>query len=270
MSFWFTQFCFIVFTHRILQPSETRILPPFWLTKFTKRFYHFHSPNSTVILITNFTGIFTSQILFYRFHLPNSTAIWTMNFTAILNNWILFCQFHSLNSIAISIRHCLSVQATKTPVSAFVLSRLDYCNSLLSGCPQYLLNRLRKVQNNAARLILKAPKTYHITSHFRTLHWLPIDARIKYKLCSVCFGAITSTGTVYLSDLLKIYTPSRQLRSSADIRILCIPSVNTRSYGERSFSYTAPTLWNTLLKDIRFSQSVSSFRSAIKTHFFPT
>ena len=76
-----------------------------------------------------------------------------------------------------SIRHYLSVQATKTLLSAFVLSRLDYCNSLLSGCPQYLLNRLRKVQNNAARLILKASKTDHITPHLRTLHWLPNEAR---------------------------------------------------------------------------------------------
>ena len=132
--------------------------------------------------------------------------------------------------------------------------------------PQHLLNRLQKVQNNAARLILKAPKTDHITPHLRTLRWLPIDARIKYKLCSLCFGAITSTGPVCLSDLREIYTPSRQLRFSADIRILCIPSGNTKSYGERSFSYTAPTLWNTLPKDIRFSQSISSFRSALKTH----
>ena len=146
---------------------------------------------------------------------------------------------------------------------------VDYCNSLLSGCPHYPLNRLQKFQNNAARLTLKAPNTDHITSHLRTLHWLPIDARIKYKLCSLCFGAITSTGPVYFSDLLKIYTPSRQLRSSADIRILCIPSVNSKSYGERSLSYTGPTLWNTPPKDIRFSQSVSSFRSAFKTHLFP-
>ena len=110
------------------------------------------------------------------------------------------------------------------------------------------------VQNNAACLILKAPKTDHITPHLHTLHWLPINATIKSKLCSLCFGAITSTGPVYLSDLFKIYTPSRQLRSFADIRKLCIPSVNTKSYGERSFSYTAPTLWNTLPKDIRFFQ----------------
>ena len=123
-----------------------------------------------------------------------------------------------------SIRHYLSVQATKTLVSAFVLSRLDSCNSLLSGCPHNILNTLQKVQNNADRLILKTSKTDHITPHLRTLHWLLVDDRIKYKLCSLCFGAITSTGSVYLSDLLKIYTPPRQLRSSADIRSLCIPS----------------------------------------------
>ena len=57
-------------------------------------------------------------------------------------------ELHRINSI----RHYLSVQATKTLVSAFVLSLLDYCISRLSGCPQYLLNRLQKVQNNAACL----------------------------------------------------------------------------------------------------------------------
>ena len=117
------------------------------------------------------------------------------------------------------------------------LSRLDYCNPLLSGCPQYLLNRLQKVRNNADRFILKAPQTDHSTPHLRTLHWLPIDARIKCKLCSLCFGAITSNGPVYLSDLFKIDTPARQLRFSADIDILCIPSVNTKSY-VNAFSLT--------------------------------
>ena len=110
------------------------------------------------------------------------------------------------------------------------------------------------VQNNAVHLSLKAPKTDHTAPHLCTLHWLPIDARIKYKLCSLCFDAMTSTGPVCLSGLLKIYTPSRQLQSFADICILCILSVSTRSYSERSFSYTAPTLWNTLPKDLRFSQ----------------
>ena len=68
-----------------------------------------------------------------------------------------------------SIRHLLSTDATKTLVSAFVLSRLDYCNSLLSGCPQYLLNKLERVQNNAARLVLRVSKTDHISPHLASL-----------------------------------------------------------------------------------------------------
>ena len=54
-----------------------------------------------------------------------------------------------------SIRHCLSEDATKTLVCSFLLSRLDYCNSLLAGCPKHLVSRLQKVQNNADRLIFR-------------------------------------------------------------------------------------------------------------------
>ena len=46
-----------------------------------------------------------------------------------------------------SIHHYLSVEAARKLVLAFVMSRLDHCNSLLYGCPQYLINRLQKVQN---------------------------------------------------------------------------------------------------------------------------
>ena len=146
--------------------------------------------------------------------------------------------------------------------------RLDYCNSLLYGCPQYLINRLQKVQNNAVRLILKVPKTDHITPHLQTLHWLPVNARIQYKICSLCFKAINSSGPQYLADLLKIYAASRQLRSSADTCTLCIPSVHTKSYGQSAFSQSAPTLWNNLSKAIRNSESALFPKSALKTYLF--
>ena len=90
-----------------------------------------------------------------------------------------------------SIRHLLSTDATTTLVSAF-LSRLDYCNSLLFGCPKYFLNKLQKVQNNAARLVLRVFKTDHISPHLASLHWLPIDSRIQYKLSSLCYKCLNS------------------------------------------------------------------------------
>ena len=93
-----------------------------------------------------------------------------------------------LRSIS-SIRRLLTTEATATLAFAFILSRLDYCNSLLSGCPQSLILRLQKVQNNAARLFLGISKREHISSHLASLHWLPIDSRIKYKLACICYNS---------------------------------------------------------------------------------
>ena len=145
-----------------------------------------------------------------------------------------------------SICHLLTTEATATLISAFVLSRLDYCNSLLYGCPQHLLNRLQKVQNSAARLILRVPKTDHISPHLASLHWLPISSRIQYKISSICYNCLNSTAPDYLTDLLTIYKPARQLRSSSDTSILSIPTVRIQSFGQRSFSHSAPSVWNTL------------------------
>ena len=89
--------------------------------------------------------------------------------------------YSELRRISI-IRHLLSVDSTKTLVSAFVLFRLDYCNSPLSVCPKHLLEKLQKVQNSAARLVLKACKGDHVLPLLTTLQWLPIQPRIVYKL----------------------------------------------------------------------------------------
>ena len=167
-----------------------------------------------------------------------------------------------------SIRHLLTVEATKTLICALVLSRLDYCNSLLSGCPKHLLQKLQRVQNAAARLVYRVKKSDSVEPLLRSLHWLPITSRIQYKLSVTCFNSITGTGPQYLTDLLQQYCPSRQLCFSSDTQILKVPRVVTKSFGERSFSYTGPTIWNSLPVNLRHTQSSVSFRSALKTHLF--
>ena len=169
-----------------------------------------------------------------------------------------------------TIQDLLSADSTKTLVSAFVLSRLEYCNSLLSGCPKHPLEKLQKVQNSAARLVLKAHKWDHVSPLLRTLHWLPIQARIKYRLSTLghSFSLIHHTASVYLCDLLRVYSPSRQLRSSSDSRTLRIPHMKTETFGHRLFSHAAPSVWNSLPHDIRHIQSVTAFKTALKTHLF--
>ena len=163
----------------------------------------------------------------------------------------------------LSVRTCHSKN-----VCTFVLSRLDYCNSLLAGCPKYLLSKLEQVQNNAARFIFRTTRSAHVTPMLHSLHWLPIEQRIKYKLFLLCFKVISHQAPIYLSELLRLYSPSRQLRSSANARMFRIPSFRTKSSGQRSFSYQAPVIWNQLPVSVRHSTSVSSFKSSLKTFLF--
>ena len=167
------------------------------------------------------------------------------------------------------IRHYLSQDALKTLISAFVLSRIDYCNSLLAGCPKQLIHKLQKVQNNVARLICRTPKFDQISPVDHTFHWLPVEQRIECKLLLFVFKSVNNDGPLYLSDLLKLYIPSRQLRFSSDTRLLRIPSFRLKSFGQRNFSYQASVLWNSLPMSLRHSNSTLAFNSALKTHLFP-
>ena len=207
--------------------------------------------------------------------IPVSTSV--RNLGAVLDQHLLLedhisrtCQTCYLELRRIStIKNYLSKDALKTLVCAFVLSRLDYCNSLLGGISHKLTQRLQKVQNNAARLISSSPRHAHISPILKDLHWLPVEQRIKYKLLLLTYKCLTNQGPSYLSDLLDLYVPTRQLRSSSDSRLLRFPSYKLKTVGFRSFSRQAPILWNALPFSLRHSVSISSFKTALKTHLFP-
>ena len=167
-----------------------------------------------------------------------------------------------------TIRKYLTIEATKTLVCSFVLSRLDYCNSLLAGCPQHLIDKLQKVQNSAARLIFQARKHEHITPLLHSLHWLPIHARINYKLSVLCHNFFYDSSPHYLSTILTVYTPRRTLRSSSDSLTLDVPRVRSTRFGERSFSYAASKQWNSLPAELRATSSITAFKRSLKTHLF--
>ena len=112
----------------------------------------------------------------------------------------------------------------------------------------------------------KANKSDYMYPILETLHWLPVTHRIEYKISTICFNSISGTAPQYLSDLLQPYTPARQLRSASDPRTFVSPHVNTKTFGERSFCYVGPSVWNNLPQSLRHSDSASSFKAALKTH----
>lgn len=166
-----------------------------------------------------------------------------------------------------SVRSFLTQEAVIQLVTSLILSRLDYCNSLLAGLPSKQISRLQRVQNNAARLIFRKSKRTHVTPLFMKLHWLPVEYRIQYKLATLAFRCFDGTLPPYLSSLLPIYQPSRSLRSGSE-KLLCKPKTTTKSFGQRSFHFQAPSVWNALPSSLRDITSLPSFKSNLKTHLF--
>ena len=128
------------------------------------------------------------------------------------------------------IRKYLTVDAAKTSACSLVFSRLAYCNSIMSGSPKCLIQKLQWVQNTAAWITLMMPRTEHTMPLLRMLHWLPVPNRIGYKIDSLCHTALTTAYPKYLSELLNVYTPARPLGSSLNQNILNIATARTRKH----------------------------------------
>ena len=154
----------------------------------------------------------------------------------------------------------------KLLANALVSSRLDYCNSLLSGIAETDLTKLQRVLNRLARVVTKSPPFTHSVPLLRSLHWLPVKYRVHFKICLLTYKALHEEQPVYLRSLTAISLPSHSLRSNRGIT-LSIPRIRTNT-GIRAFSSCAPSLWNNLLLSVRSATSVATFRRCLKTYLF--
>jgi Reverse transcriptase (RNA-dependent DNA polymerase) len=188
-----------------------------------------------------------------------------LTFSARVNGIISACNYH-LRAFK-HIRPALDDQLATTIGRAIVLSRLDYCNSLLVGCTQSDLDRLQHVQNKVVRIIKRLSPRAHVTAARAQLHWLPIRHRINYKLATLTFTALNTGQPDYLAELLVRRTDTRTLRSSADSTRLTVPTTYCK-LADRAFSVAAPTVWNSLPANIRSCSSIATFKCALKSHYF--
>ena len=163
-------------------------------------------------------------------------------------------------------RKCFDDNSIKKLVEAVVLSKLNFACTLYSGLPNKLLNKLQKIQNFAARVITKTPKYAHITPVLKTLKWLPIREFIKYRLLTITYQCIYHEAPQYLKDILTLYNPPRCLRSTEN-HLLNIPAIKS-TFGMKSFSFQASTLWNSIPTRLKLLNNVPSFKKALKEYLF--
>ena len=112
---------------------------------------------------------------------------------------------------------------------AFFTSRIDSCNALLFGLPNFLIQRSQYVLNSAARVIVRSRKFDHIAPLLIELHWLPVEQRIIFKISLFTFKVINSLAPSYLSKLLEPYVLTCMLRSSSQL-LLLEPKFSLKTY----------------------------------------
>ena len=135
--------------------------------------------------------------------------------------------------------------------------------------PISYLSPLQRIQNTAARMVTFTRKHDHISPILRSLHWLPVNSRITFKILLIVYKITHNLAPQYLQDLVSLRSSSsaRPLRSSFSMQIIHGPRTKTR-YGDRAFSCIAPTLWNKLPPHIQNAPSIDSFKTLLKTHLF--
>ena len=166
-----------------------------------------------------------------------------------------------------NIRAKLNFDTAKILVQSLILSKLDYCNSLLAGTPECHLSRLQCVQYMACRVVCNLRKFDHVSPSMCSLHWLKVREHIAFKIAYMVYCCTNGLALDYLADLLPSTTHNRSLRSSTSGSL---PSVRCRTSlaSVGSFSVVGPKIWNNLPPAVWAKRSMDGFRKGLKTFLF--
>ena len=190
-----------------------------------------------------------------------------LSFRGQINQTVKTAGYH-LKNIAF-IRKYLDMETTKMLVHNYVISRLDYCNILYYGLPKYLLRKLQLVMNRAARLIKGVSPRERITPILMELHWLPIRARVVFKMLCITYLALKFERPLYIYNMLRAFyiDSDMVLRHESEVHRLIEPRFNTE-LGRRAFEKSAPRLYNKLPETVKTADSLELFKKRLKTYLF--
>ncbi len=100
----------------------------------------------------------------------------------------------------------------------------------------------------------------------KSLHWLPVECRVDFKILLLTHKALHGKAPQYLSDLLT-FKEGRASRTMYQNQLV-VPKTKHKTFGDRAFAAYAPRVWNKLPLQIRSIHCVDEFKTAIKTHLF--
>ena len=159
------------------------------------------------------------------------------------------------------------VKVQKLFYQGFILPLIDYGSNTWGSTSKQNIERLAKLQKRAARIILKTGFDTSSSEMFTDLGWLTIKNRYSYNKAVLTYKALNKLTPEYISDLLKPVSKvhNRNLRPASN-GSLAVPRSST-SFFDRSYSATAPRLWNSMPNEIITESSLNNFKRSAKTYF---
>jgi hypothetical protein len=150
---------------------------------------------------------------------------------------ISFFHLRRLNNI----RDRVPLDCFQSLMHAFVTSRLDYCNALFFALPTESVCKLENLLSAAAKITLRCGKLSSTTEAFKELHWLPLNARIKFKIALLTFKTVHGLGPQYFTEALSFKSSQRSPRTPYRNFVYShfLPRPRLKSCGERAFYHSA-------------------------------
>ena len=128
------------------------------------------------------------------------TLVSSLSFDKHVNDICKACYFH-IHGLR-HVRRTMSKDTAQMIACSIIGFRLDYCNALLAGMSEQNLNKLQRVQNSQAPVVTGTHRRDHITPVLADLHWLPVRARITFKICMLVYKVRVTQQPTYMADLI--------------------------------------------------------------------
>lgn len=121
--------------------------------------------------------------------------------------------------------------------------------------------RLKVIDNAAARRLPLSIEYAHISPDLHSLHQLPVDFRIRFKVLLLTHGALKGHAHDFLCQLLTKHCPARGLGYQA-VNLMVIPCTYLKAKGTKAFQCVAPKCW----KSLHFSFVLLTFEGFLSSH----
>lgn len=148
--------------------------------------------------------------------------------------------------------------ALKSFFTAHCLSHINYASTLWSYAPQAHLKRLLSLHKRAIKLI-NSQNIQVALQPFNTLDILSLHNQFLYNTAILTFKVRHSLAPSYLQDLLN-EAPNRYNSMN-----YILPRTRVDLY-KTSFSFSGPSVWNSLPLNVKSSNTLSIFKPLLKQH----